>query len=473
MVQNRVQVTSLSQFIPYNNGFILQITTQNPHGLRTGNQTTFAGTGWPAVALADTHNGATLQLTGSSNLGTVWVTGANTFVMQWQPIGWSAPATTIATGTTYTLNPSNQYGGDSLPESAGFPYEFIAQATGRIAGADIHVNVPYGASDSCVYEIARRIRDNFPSGRTVWVELANEPWRMPNAMGFFGPISQLMYPSGYMEEFYVIRAGQCWNIFRTVFGARSGEIKGLLNVHQRNLANYAQLLATAESLGISVGAIAIACYIDADGGRYTATPSSMTAYTNWDTQQVIDLWVHDFAYDTTDLVAGRQAIVSALAAHNARTGDNTVLYAYEGGIQTVYPGSVTNALAKTWDATYDPNWYIIEQDLYGIWQSIGYQRFNIYALSMIQVSGDLWGVYRSTDQDHGRGDGSDGKANNRLCLAQPGLPHSKASTTNVDLTNVSVRGQALLNWNGSNTPAPPPTVRRKPRLVFRPFSRSH
>ena len=64
-------------------------------------------------------------------------------------------------------------------------------------------------------------------------------------------------------------------------------------------------------------------------------------------------------------------------------------------------------------------------------------------------------------QPHGKGDGSDGKANNRLCLATPGYPYSKASTTNQDQQNVSVRGQAFLEWM---QPA-----QDKKRMLFVPY----
>jgi hypothetical protein len=41
----------------------------------------------------------------------------------------------------------------------------------------------------------------------------------------------------------------------------------------------------------------------------------------------------------------------------------------------------------------------------------------------------------------------------------PSLPHTKTATTNQDLTNVSVRGQAWLDWNANTFPPPtPPTA---------------
>jgi Concanavalin A-like lectin/glucanases superfamily len=440
MVQNRFQITDLRQFMPGSpTNFCVQITSQNPHGLRTGNKITFEGSGWPLWTYTD---GSSATVTPGGE-GMAWVTGANTYVMAYQS---GAPATPypakLTLAGTYALNPAVHHG--SVFPRTQFPYEFVARTTGSIVGADLHINIPYAASDSLVWEIARRVRDNFPAGRTVWLELANEPWLMANAKSFFNLISRLYFPTGNFEEFYVQRSDQIRAIFRTVFGSRSGEIKSLLNAAQGDLSNYRALIATCESLSIQLDAIAIACYIDGDSGRGTTTPSSLTAYSTWDTEQVIDLWIHDFAYDTTGFYAGRQAVMSSLAAHNTLTGDQAVMYAYEGGVSTVYPSAVANHFAKTADAIYHPNWYWIELDLYGLWQTVGYHRFNIYGLAMFQVSGNLWGVYRWMDQDHGYGDGSDGKADNRLCLATTKLP-----TVNQDLQNVSVRGQALLDWNRS------------------------
>jgi hypothetical protein len=62
-------------------------------------------------------------------------------------------------------------------------------------------------------------------------------------------------------------------------------------------------------------------------------------------------------------------------------------------------------------------------------------------------------VYHGPAQLYGRGDGSDGKADNRLCLATPGQANSKAANVNQDQHNVSVRGQAFLDWM-----APAPVV---------------
>jgi len=46
----------------------------------------------------------------------------------------------------------------------------------------------------------------------------------------------------------------------------------------------------------------------------------------------------------------------------------------------------------------------------------------------------------------GRGDGLDGKFDNRLCLATPGKTYTKGPEVDQDANAVSVRGKAFLDW---------------------------
>jgi hypothetical protein len=80
-------------------------------------------------------------------------------------------------------------------------------------------------------------------------------------------------------------------------------------------------------------------------------------------------------------------------------------------------------------------------------------------------TGHAWDDYHGFMQLPGKGDGSDGKANNLLCLARPGTGQ-KSATTNQDANTVSVRGQAMIDWANSGSP------RRKVRFVARPRSRN-
>ena len=97
-------------------------------------------------------------------------------------------------------------------------------------------------------------------------------------------------------------------------------------------------------------------------------------------------------------------------------------------------------------------------------------RLNQYALCMGAADGNsYYGAYHTPWQQHGRGDGSDGKADNRLTLACPGKARSKSATTNQDVVNVSVRGQAFIDWMKPAQVDIPPGKKR--RTIF-PFYRN-
>jgi hypothetical protein len=458
-VNNRFQVTSYSQLALANSGLIAEMVSQNPHKLRSGNFALWSGTGWPTMTFTD---GTTKNFQGSGRV--LFVTGPNSYVFS----QWSSVSAPVTLSTTYTLNPANQYTWYLTPEAASFPVEFVAKATGSAPGCDLHINVPMAASDSMVDEIACRVRDNFPSGRNVWVELSNEVWRDYSAIVWFNTVAQFVYPSDATHRSYFVqRVGEVCQRFRDRFKEngpdRSAEIKALVGVAQRDPSDSANLLNIAQTLSptVRIDGVAAACYIACD---YTTT-ATVNAYAACDTPQAVDLWIHDFAEWNADLVAMRASVSSQIASYNAATGYNCVLYGYESGVDFPLPSTVTNYLQRERDMVYHPNWYFAEQDVFALWQKIGYQRINILSISIEYAANAMWGIYHSVQQDHGRGDGSDGKADNRLCQATPEQPHTKSATTNQDQQCVSVRGQALLDWLK-------PTPRRRIRFVPRPMNRS-
>jgi hypothetical protein len=113
------------------------------------------------------------------------------------------------------------------------------------------------------------------------------------------------------------------------------------------------------------------------------------------------------------------------------------------------------------DLVYNPNFRQAELDFFAYCQK-WVKGGNIYAYGMPTGETAQWVVYHWQGQKPGKGDGSDGLADNRLCLAMPGQPHTKARNTSQDATNVSVRGQAFLDWMKATAPAATP-VSRKPR----------
>jgi hypothetical protein len=307
------------------------------------------------------------------------------------------------------------------------------------------------ATNDLVRKLARDVRDNLAPGKSLWVELSNEPWNFAIPNQYFKYISRSLYPGQDAMAYYVKRTDEVAAIFRSVFGeqGRSGEIKVLLNVQAVNTFGASLLTwAASQTPKIKIDGLAIAPYLNPGTNWFDAASAAMFA--NLDIEQALDLWIHNQYYKTDNLglTAFAAAWNAVIAGYNSSTGYKCQLISYEGGVELIYPSSVANYKERDRDCVYHPNWYIIETDWYYLLQSIGFKLFNVFALSHDWYQGRyLWGLYHWSGQPYGRGDGSDGLPDNRLCQATPGQPSSKAATTNQDLQNVSVRGQAWLDWN--------------------------
>ena len=443
---SRKSMTGLSNF----GGQLVELVTSSNHNLKTGMLVGFGGSGtWPTMTFAD---GSTNVLGGSNY--TAMVTGPTTFAVDQR--GASTPPTTL--GSTYTLGPSSYNSQWQLPEP-GFPIDFCAIVAGSFSGCHIHVNIPILASDSFCYAVAARLLANFPAGRKVYIELADEFWNFSQTELYQAATMDTLLDNGAPASqsiWYVVRSGQIRTVFKTAFGSRSNEIYLLINCF--NQASGVQVNANiAIANGVTVDAWAIAPYVDPND-----IPANVTAWNNSNTiQQMIDLWVHDLYYGTSQWAATFRAILPVITSYNSTTGGSSFLYGYEGGFQNGAPHSANDLTTLARDLPYDPNWLIIEQDFYALLQTSGFVNLNMYSYDIYYVGNDNWGVYHSPCQPYGKGDGSDGKANNRLCLATPGFTHTKAATTNQDQQNVSVRGQAFLEWM---QPA-----QAKKRMLFVPY----
>ncbi len=97
------------------------------------------------------------------------------------------------------------------------------------------------------------------------------------------------------------------------------------------------------------------------------------------------------------------------------------------------------------DVTLHPNWGVFTGDQFALFQTNGVRLCICSSSSGVWASGHAWDDYHSFNQLPGKGDGSDGRANNLLCLARPGTGQ-KSSTVNQDANTVSVRGQAQIDW---------------------------
>ena len=472
-VNYRVPMPSLGTGA-WNNGSAFKLTTNSAHGIMSGQPITFNGSGWPNLPTTDAN-----KFVYPPNFGSpAFVTGANTFVVKLGTNNssrgsttYSSPCVTLA-GTT-ALDPVNQTTAISIPGVPLVPYEMHAKAANALGVKDVFYSLPHMATDDFAYAAARRIRDSQTPGGRVWLEDSNETWNFPIPQYFFQNISAGLYPGQYGLVSYVQRSFRLWAIFREVFdenGAnRSSEIRGYVNVQTVN-TNGAALLNWAAAQSERIDGVAIAPYIytsPSDTNWFDTATNA--AFANLDPDQALDLYIHSQYYQTRNLgvVAFANAWNAAIASYNAATEYDCKLVAYEGSIDEVYNSSMFSTYREfNRDLYYHPNHYIVEQDWIALMQSLGFSLFNIFALSHDWNNSGryLWGRLHGRQQKWGRGDGSDGKANNLLCLARPGQPNTKSPTTNQDLTNVSVLLQAWLDWNKT---VDPPTPTTKPRFTPR------
>lgn len=517
---------------------VMEWVSSTPHNMVTGSYLKINGnwSGAPTITYTVGGNASTVPyyyLVPSNPA--VFVTSPTTVLVWVTNIGGSGVYTidqTVnldATGATAPNANSLVY----VPDTAGFPYEGAAKVAGSFPGCVIHLNIPMGCSDALCDEIARRVRDNFPAGREVWLELSNECWNYTSGQmewSFFSLLTNVLgYTTGASPYPAVVwRSGQLKARFQSIFGARSSEIKLLIGGFMWDNGITSWILTQAQRFSVVVDAVAIAPYINPDN-----SPSTMLAFNQADVPRACDIWIHDLWGRQANSFPGMFAAHSAaIAGYNASTGGNCKLYGYEGGLETAYPSpptsvwaflasaitttpvagttetaSLTNvavtgtaatdngitggiymsvdseiflvtsstANTVTWqrgalgstpathgagaylhyallthrsrDIQFHPNWYIIEQDMYKLFQTAGFYHLNLYSYDMTYASPALWGLYVHSYQHSGRGDHSDGKSDNRLCLATPGQANTKPGTTNQDLTNVSVRGLALKDWN--------------------------
>ncbi|MGC8638734.1 MAG: hypothetical protein ACP5XB_02515, partial [Isosphaeraceae bacterium] len=127
---------------------------------------------------------------------------------------------------------------------------------------------------------------------------------------------------------------------------------------------------------------------------------------------------------------------------------------------------------RDFDILYNPNWRQTEYDCYA-WYQQYYRLLNIYSMYMFPTPCTDWTLYYGAGQLPGRGDNSDGLGTNCQYRCNPGTANFKPATWNVHAHNVSVRGQAFLDWNGdvnvNPQPPSPATAGRKRRFFVPPI----
>jgi len=469
---NRLTLSGLP--VPQPNSQWVEFVSAAPHNFKAGQLMGQNGNNLPTITCTD---GSTLASWPGTYGCLVWPTGQLTFAMMFQ--GSTTTSVTIGPSTAYPDAPTS-YSLSGLGVTIAYqnsqpaiPHEAIALAVGAIPETNIHVNLPVLCSDSYCYNVAIKLANNFPPGRKVYIELSDEPWNWG---------SEVFYQVGWFDGFlgyssqnawYVVRIGQIRTIFRTVFGTginghSANEIYQVANVWMVYPSNQ-PMLSVAQEYNVIIDAYAVAPYISVTQSTQ-ATPVNTAAWNAANITQMADLFIHDVWYNpqnTTSFVGPTNGSVAGthwafITSYNEWLATNhpgerpCVLIGYEAGYGNGAPPTQTTCSSgytasniyyyTNHDIPYDPVWRIYEKDFYALLQLLGFTNVNIQSIIAYYFEYSAWGMQTWGWQPHGKGDGSDGKANNRLCLATPGYPSSKASTTNQDQQNVSVRGQAFLEW---------------------------
>jgi hypothetical protein len=134
----------------------------------------------------------------------------------------------------------------------------------------------------------------------------------------------------------------------------------------------------------------------------------------------------------------------------SRSGATCTVNRAQGGT-TAAPHAAGTTINNDWlqgirDITLHPNFRVAHFDMLCLLQASGVSLCIPSSLDQNWPSGAAFSDYHAIAQRPGAGDGSDGQADNRTCLARRGQPNSKAATVSQDAVTVSVRGQAEIDF---------------------------
>lgn len=423
----------------WSNGHYVKLTTQAPHGLPTGFCLSL-DSAWPVFAFADGYSQK------PNEFGGMVVVGRDSMVVKVPP--WhdaSLPSSTLA--EPVDLDPETCKAYAAFPSQEQLPYAMHSRAANQLDSPTCFYSLPLYGTDDCYHAIAEEIRDNLDRGRLAYIEIGCEEWNFNQQKQFFFMASTAMLPGQTLWATYLLRYARAREIFGKAFGDRAQDLRFYINQQAVNVRSELFDFMESQTPPIRIDATAIAPYIS-HGDNYLPD-ETQEAFAQLDPDEILDLWIHTLwngiGYGPKHHAA---AWTRRMATYTERTGFPCELVSYEGGVESIESKAHQYGLEKQRDCFYHPNMYIVGQDMFALFQESGYKRFNYFCSFADFYKGMLmWGLYKYHYHPYGRGDGSDGKANNLLCLAVPGQEHSKRPDQNQDLENVSVLGLAWLDWN--------------------------
>jgi len=314
------------------------------------------------------------------------------------------------------------------------PWEAICELTNAF-NCDLHISFPMLASDSYVFAKASAMLATLTPGRKLYIELDDEPFTFFWLMGVMQDCSSLIFgptASGANGSWtwYLYRQNQIFTIVKSIFSAAGRGSEVLSFINGGPYLGQMLSIAQAQTPPWRIDAAGLAPYISADGG------TSSTSFCNAATlNQVADLFIHQIMYlpgviTYSNGVPGSELApaIAALASFNAATGFNAKLHGYEAGYDTACSknsyGVPTpygySCFFYNWrvasDVRYLPVWRIYYKDYFAQCQLGGYQAVCIATIYNYEYAQDCWSIYTWMNQIPGKGDGSDGKFDNRTCM---------------------------------------------------------
>ena len=302
--------------------FVVELVCTAPHYLKTGQ----------IVKISNLNTALTFQISDGTTTTTLptsqicggnfvaYVTSAKTFVIAALDSNLSAATASLPGGLrnvvgAFTVNLSINM---IVPDLEGLPFEVAATTAAALPGCDLWVNIPWGATDVCVAAIATRTLANFPPGRKIHVEYANEPWNSATPTYYYliaaGQLGIWSNTALNTIQAYTVRAGQVHAIFDTVFTA-AGRDSEIVRVFGGQFScptpNTTDIISTAatQSPQIQVDAVAIAPYIQPPWDSTSPTVAASVASTSGTTGLSAGTYYGYYTY--VDAVTGIETDIGA------------------------------------------------------------------------------------------------------------------------------------------------------------------
>ncbi len=402
-----------------------------------------------------------------------------------------------AAATTTMIYPFNVYVG--VKDGGCIPYEVAAGFTASLPGCGCWINIPPAATDALITSIIQSVASYLPAGQQIWVEYSNEHWN--DGFPYGAMFSSLGNMTGVGKDaFYTGRAAAVHAVAESVLSGL-GRGVDLVRVFGSWLVSGVggvtdAIVAYANANNIRIDALAIGPYWDipndyplqvAFANVIATNPNSITYGTTqgntwpWTRAMAHDLLRHAIISDTRYLGAGTGGAptgfltsqIESLSAYTPVAGQTTrpVLVGYEASIERYAPYGLGNGGIDLTDPIerdlfYDPGMYDTMNAFFLMNQAGGVSILNFFQLQDEFDGGDVWALIMAEGQSPGRGDGSDGRANNLFWMEANTIPGAgstaAAYTTYFDRFNVSPSLQAWRDWGASaSNPAPPPTPTKR------------